>query len=348
MGRQVARDDAFRALHERHAVIFQDLLDLIGIILQRKLEHVFEERVGLAHADRHLELERHGIVVEIDRLNGDRLVLHGLHPAGEGAIHASDIDIAVHGALHDVPGLMLRNDVAVVRLSLKHDVIEDTPLVEGLADARGLVHPDLEIFQLGIVKAAELEALVAGISEHIGGLVDRFGREHQLIVRRHVEHHVAHVHSESLPRQATLDGRSPVEGHLGAHGLAEQLSQLLLVALLIDAGERHVARIGADFELLQPLRLIGGLGGGPNGDLFAGKQVFEVLAQIPADFCLSGGWKRGASQGGDGKGYRENSQEHGGHWGFSRVSGAARPRASRRLPDNKGNGARCRKGIGRR
>ena len=63
MRRQVARHDALAALHQRHAVIVQDLGDLFLLILESEFEHVFQEGIGLAHADGEIELERNPVLL---------------------------------------------------------------------------------------------------------------------------------------------------------------------------------------------------------------------------------------------------------------------------------------------
>ena len=177
MRRQVARHEALAALHERHAVILQDLLDLLLLILEGEFEHVFQEGVGLAHADGEIEFERHAVFLEIDRLNGERLVLHGLEPAGERSPDGGDVELAVEHLLHAPPGLMLGNEVGVMGLRLERDVVDDAALGEGLADARGLEHADLQILELRIVEAGQLKALVVAIGQNIGRAIDREGGE---------------------------------------------------------------------------------------------------------------------------------------------------------------------------
>ena len=105
MRRQVALHEAFRALDERHAVIAQDLLDFVLLIVEREFEHVFEEGVGLAHADGEIELERHGVVLKIDRQDGRaaRASWSCSQPAN-GSEHAGDIEIAVRHVLHRATG----------------------------------------------------------------------------------------------------------------------------------------------------------------------------------------------------------------------------------------------------
>ena len=160
VGRQIARDDAFAALDERHAVILEDLLDILLVILKRELDHVFEEGVGAAHANPELEFERHLIVHHVDRQDGDRLALHGLDPAGEGTEYRGHVELAIEHALDDVPGLVLDHDIGVVGLGLEFEVVHDAAPGERHADARRLEHADLEILELGIVEAGDLKALV--------------------------------------------------------------------------------------------------------------------------------------------------------------------------------------------
>ena len=54
------------------------------MILKREFEHVFQEGVGLAHADAELELERHFVIIEIDRQDRDRLAFMVLTQPAKG------------------------------------------------------------------------------------------------------------------------------------------------------------------------------------------------------------------------------------------------------------------------
>src|SRR4029450_3427397 len=113
MGRQVALHEAAAALHERHAEISQDLLDLVLLILHGELEHVFEEGIGLAHARSDVEFERDIVFPKVDRLNGDGRALH-FNPAGEWSPNRGNIEIAIDHLLHLIPRLVLRLEIGVV------------------------------------------------------------------------------------------------------------------------------------------------------------------------------------------------------------------------------------------
>ena len=100
------------------------------------------------------------------------------------------------------------------------------------------------------------------------------------VIGRHVEHHVAHVAVEGFARKAALDEGAPRIGDLRAHRLAEQRRQLVLETFLLDVGQRHVAGIGTDSEGAKLLPLVGGLGGGADGDLLARGEIVELLAEV--------------------------------------------------------------------
>ena len=85
---------------------------------------------------------------------------------------------------------------------------------------------------------------------------------------------------EGLAIERALEHRPPKEAHLGTHGLAENVGDLVLHALLLDVGERHVAGIGADDDAIDLLRLVGGLRGGADGDLLARGEIVELFAEI--------------------------------------------------------------------
>ena len=323
MGRQIARDDALAALHERHAILFHDLLDLLRVIFEREFDHIFEEGVGLAHADGDLELQRDRVVHEIDRDDVDRLVLDGLHPAGEWAKHRRDIKLTVQRPLHHIPRLMLRHEIAVVGLSLQLDVVDDATFGEGCANARSLEHADLEVFELGIVEARQLKPLVVAIDQNVGRLVDGEGGEQAGIIGRNVEHHIAHALLEGLTCQTPLDERTPVIFETRAQGPGKQLGHLVLEAFALDVGQGHVARIGADIQDLQLLGFIGSLGRRPDGDLLAGREIVVFLAEVSLRL-VSGrvGGRRRKGDSNKAKAQNDIAQMHGGTGLTCDLSGA--------------------------
>ena len=85
MGGNVAGHDAIAALDERHAIVGEDLLDLVLGALERVVELVFQHDVGLAHDHGEIEFEPRFVIHEVDRLNGELLALHGLEPTGKRA-----------------------------------------------------------------------------------------------------------------------------------------------------------------------------------------------------------------------------------------------------------------------
>ena len=262
------------------------------MILERELEQIFQEGVRLAHAERELELERRPVVHQIDRKDGDRLALHGLDPTGEGAEHRGDVELAVQHPLHHVPGLVLRNEIAVVGLQLQLDVVDDAALGERRANARGLEHADRQILELGIVEVLDLDALVAAVNEHIGRLVNREGGEQAAVGRRHVEHHVAHMLIEGCAGQAALDEGLPVIIEPRAHGIGQELRQLVLEAFALHVGKGHVARVGADIQDPELLVFVGCLGGRADGDVLARRQLVEELALVSLNGLFFGGGRR--------------------------------------------------------
>ena len=68
MRRQVAGDDAIAALDERNAVVGEDFGDLVLLGHQRVVEHELQNDVGILHADRKAELERHVVHQYVDGL----------------------------------------------------------------------------------------------------------------------------------------------------------------------------------------------------------------------------------------------------------------------------------------
>src|SRR6185312_16623517 len=103
---QIALYETAAALHERNTVIVQDLGDFIFLIVQRELEHVFQQHVCLADTDGKVEFERHTVFHQIDRLNHQWLVLHLDEPGGKRSPDCGDIELAVENVLYDVPGLV--------------------------------------------------------------------------------------------------------------------------------------------------------------------------------------------------------------------------------------------------
>ena len=94
----VAGDDAVAALDERHAEIGEDLGDLVLLGHQRLVENELQDDVGVLHADRQTELERHLVFHEVDGLQRDgRAFL--LHPAGERSPDADDVELTVNQLL---------------------------------------------------------------------------------------------------------------------------------------------------------------------------------------------------------------------------------------------------------
>ena len=181
---------------------------------------------------------------------------------------------------------MLDDEIAVVGLSLEFHIVDDAALGESGANAGGLEYADLQILELGIVKAAEFEALVVAISEHVRRLIDRKRGEQPSVSGRHVEHDIAHVLIEGLPGQTALDEGTPGIDDPRAHGLAEKRGELVLEPLLLDVGEGHVAGVGAYGEGFELLGLIGRLGRGPDGDLLARRELVEFLAEVSLDLLF--------------------------------------------------------------
>ena len=91
----------------------------------------------------------------------------------------------------------------------------------------------------------------------------------------------------------------------------------------LDVGERHVAGIGADVEHPQLLRLVGGLGRGPDGDVLARRELVVVFAEISLDWLLVGGFSRDETEAGEtDRDGRKKSNCHGGHGVTSLTWGA--------------------------
>src|SRR4029078_1103217 len=134
MGGQIALHKTAAALHKRHAVVPEDFLDLVLLILHGKFEHVFEESIGLAHARSDVEFKGHGVFPKTHRLNWDGRAFR-FDPAGERSPNRRHVEIAVDDLLHLIPGLIFRLEVGIVGNDVKLQ-IGDAVLYQRLADAR--------------------------------------------------------------------------------------------------------------------------------------------------------------------------------------------------------------------
>ena len=119
---------------------------------------------------------------------------------------------------------------------------------------------------------------------------------------------------EGLRGQAALEQGPPIVARPRAHGLGENIGDLVLQALLLDVGERHVAGIGADDERSELLRLVGGFRGGADGDLLARRELVELFAEIALDrlFRRSG---RSRDEAETGEADRDGRERYVGSWG---------------------------------
>src|SRR5262245_13619179 len=113
MGGQIALHKTAAALHERHAEISQDLLDLVLLIFHGEFEHVFEEGIGLAYARSNVEFERDIVFPKIHRLNGDGRAL-SFNPPSEWSPNRGNIEIAIDHLLHLIPRLVFRLEIGIV------------------------------------------------------------------------------------------------------------------------------------------------------------------------------------------------------------------------------------------
>ncbi len=196
---QIARHDTLAALDQRHAVILQDLGDLVGLILKGEIEHVFQKGVSLAHADAEIELKRRLVFPEIYRLHHDRFAL-GLAPAGERPPDGGDIEVAVHHLLHLPIGLMLGLQVGVMGDDGERDVVDNAVAGENLAHAGRLEHANPQLLELRVVEAFDVDAFVIAVGQHVGGAVDRHRGEQRAVGHGNVDHHIAHAGVEGLSR----------------------------------------------------------------------------------------------------------------------------------------------------
>ena len=68
-------------------------------------------------------------------------------------------------------------------------------------------------------------------------------------------------------------------------------------------------------ERCELLRLVGGFGGGSDGDLLARGEILELLAQIALDGLFGGvGRQRAEGNRGEAKRRHQDAESHGGHW----------------------------------
>ena len=285
---QRALDETAAALHERHAVVGEDLGDLVLGGLERVLEHVFELGVALAHAGRELELERDEVLPQVHRLDDDRLALHGLKPPGEWAPDGRDVELAVGHLLHLPPRLIGRIEVGVVAERVQDEVGRQPALGQHLARARCLEHADLEVLQRGIVEALEVEAAVISVGEDVGRPVDGERRQRRAVVGGQVEEHVAHVGVERLAREPALQVGAPEIDEIGAERVRQHLGDLVLESVPVDVRQRHIAGVGADVELAERLLLKSLLRGGFGSGLLRRRELVEFLLQIAGGVCRRG------------------------------------------------------------
>ena len=358
LGGQIAGHVALAALDQRYAVILQQRLDLLGVVVHGPFEQIFEEHVGGTHADRHLEFHRHRVVVQIDGNDVNWFILHRLDPAGERPEDGRHVELPIQHFLHHVPGLILGNEIAVVTLKLELDVVDDAPLGQGPANAGGLEDTDGQILQLGIIKTRQFQSLVVPVNQDVRRLVDRFSREQTIERGGDVEHHVAELFVEDRPCQAAIDQGLPVILDRSAGRVREDFGHLVLEALPLNVGERHVPGIGTDIQSIKLLPLIGGLSGGADRNVLGGGQFLICLIEIAPDGLFVVGMGRHSSDrkrcDGNCRGKFGNSKWHGRSPQLvrrGRAAGLDPTRLTRHgglfLPGYIKRGARCHKGIGR-
>ena len=242
--RQVAADETGIATNQGDAEVGEDGTDRLTLGVQRAVQLRLQVLVARAHRDRQVVLERYGVFHEVDRLQGDRCVLHHLVVAGERSPHGGDIELAVDHLLHLVGRLILRHQVRVVAEVVDRDVAY-VMVGERLADRRGLVDADLEPLQARVVEVPDGDAAIAAGGEHEGRAIQGRGDQYTLAVHRHVEHHVALLGVQGRARHAPLDAGPVVVLHPRAKVAGEHLGDLVLDALAAVVGKRHVARVRA-------------------------------------------------------------------------------------------------------
>ena len=163
---------------------------------------------------------------------------------------------------------------------VKLEIVDDAVLHQRLANARGLEHADLQLLELGIVEAVEVEAFVVAIGEHVSGAINRRGGELRAVIGGHIDRITSHLCASKVSR---LSARSSIGRQRSSPGRPwprrEACGDLVLHALLLDVGERHVAGIGADDDAIDLLRLVGGLRGGADGNLLARGEIVELFAR---------------------------------------------------------------------
>ena len=278
---KIAFDDTGRTADERHAVIVEDLRDLVLGLFEGEVDLEFEHDVGVLHAPGERELERDGAVHEVCRLHRERRAAL-LHPARERSPNGGDVELAVDDALNLAPGLSLGAEVGVSDDDVDIEALLDAAGCERLADAGMLEDADPERLELRIVQILDLEALVVAIGEDVGGAVDRRGHQQARIVGRHVDEHLAFIVVEGIAGQSALEIGAPEERDVGAHLAPDGGRDLVLEAFELIVGQRHVAGIGTCDEVWHHQRLGGFLGGGQfrRGELVIGFgfQVAEIAA----------------------------------------------------------------------
>ena len=193
--------------------------------------------------------------------NRDRRALYLLDPTGERSPNADDVELPVNHLFNLPPRLVLRPQVSIRRDDRQRLQVLDAEIGQHDANGRVLVSSDLQLLQPRIVEPLEVVVPVAEVGEHVGRAIDRDRRQNRRGIRRHVEKDVALVVGERLACQTALQVRPPKITDARTQMLRDRFDDLVLVALLLVVGERHVSRIGTHRQGadLAPLgRLLGG------------------------------------------------------------------------------------------
>ena len=106
MRRQIPADHAGVAAHQRHAELGQDRAQRIALLVHRLLQPALQILIVATHPDRHVEFQRHGIVHQVDRLDGQRRLLHDLVVARERSPGRGHVELAVEHLLYLVARLI--------------------------------------------------------------------------------------------------------------------------------------------------------------------------------------------------------------------------------------------------
>eukprot|EP01137_Pigoraptor_chileana_P028855 Opistho-2@13268 len=245
-------------VEQRHVEVAQDGRDLGPQLLDQRLDLLLPLTLAIAHAHRHREIELDARL-RAHRHDHQLRLLHLLREvAADRPPHDGGIDLAAREVLlDDLARILLR--VRVHDL-VGHALLDQLVLVQPLRCRRAVVEADAQLLELRAIECEKvvdrlhtIETLARRVDQRIGRSVVRLGGRYLVIAGRHAHDDVA---AEILARQLVAQ-RVSHEGQTlrervvldrQTELLGEQLGDLVLVALSVEAGKRQVVRILADAE----------------------------------------------------------------------------------------------------